>query len=123
MESVKKEWVYFGGRTSQLVADELGGRVYPYNEVGEFITEHTKGVDGTKYEGVRGVIVTDMSLQTIMNWGEIEVLARLLKDREVRVVTCRKIREGFELPVNVHVKNVDVVRLEEVEGILRGGKR
>lgn len=117
MGEVNKGWLYFGGRTSKLVAEELGNRVVPVDYVEDYLeSKRNKG----SLE-VCGAIVTDMALQTITNWFEIEQLARELTHCRVVVVTERKQPGGLNLPVNVAVKTVDVVRMTDVEGILTGG--
>lgn len=117
-------WIYCGGRTTGEVVHEVTGslqeRVLGVNMVEDIIGENRGNFE--RGQTVKGVLVTDMALMTLLNWEEVKKLAGRYKESKVMVVTTRvgELPTKESLPDNVTLIQVDAVRVDGLIHIMSG---
>lgn len=114
-------WMYCGGRTAELVADEVGNNMVAVNMVDDVLVSCKEGLR-EEYRGIFGVIITDMSLTTLINWEEVRRMAGLFRKCRVVVLTSRPggVPPHLDVPGNVEIKEVERVRVSTIEDVLKG---
>lgn len=113
-------WVYCGGRTTETVVNEIGkeykGELVGYETLEEVIGEEKS------FEGLKGIIVTDMSLSTLLNYREIREVSKKFEGvRVVSLTTREDVPEKDTLPNNLEIVQDDKVRVAKLVEILTGG--
>lgn len=112
-------WIYCGGRTSRVVAEEIEGstgiKVCGVGTVKELLDGNIYKVSGGKE--VYGVIVTEVTQQGENSLREVKMLGGLYKTDKVYVVTSEELEEEG----NVNVIQTDKVRVGTLIQIVNRG--